>query len=58
MANDERPPGGFTEQEWAAARPWTAYLASVSDKRDIWEANKTRLPDPDQLQIGMKLIIP
>ena len=26
--------------------------------RDIWEANKTRLPDPDQLQIGMKLIIP
>jgi nucleoid-associated protein YgaU len=26
--------------------------------RDIWEANKTRLPDPDKLQIGMKLIIP
>jgi len=26
--------------------------------RDIWEANKTRLRDPDQLQVGMKLIIP
>lgn len=26
--------------------------------RDIWEANQTRLRDPDQLQIGMKLIIP
>lgn len=26
--------------------------------RDIWEANKTRVPDPDKLQTGMKLIIP
>ncbi|MFQ5805415.1 MAG: LysM peptidoglycan-binding domain-containing protein [Phycisphaerae bacterium] len=26
--------------------------------RDIWEANKTRLPDPDKLPIGLKLIIP
>lgn len=26
--------------------------------RDIWEANKTRVPDPDKLQVGMKLIIP
>jgi nucleoid-associated protein YgaU len=26
--------------------------------RDIWEANKTRLRDPDTLLVGMKLIIP
>jgi nucleoid-associated protein YgaU len=26
--------------------------------RDIWEANKTRVPDPDRLLIGTKLIIP
>ena len=26
--------------------------------KDIWEANRTRLPDPDQLRVGMKLIIP
>jgi nucleoid-associated protein YgaU len=26
--------------------------------RDIWEANKTRVSDPDQLPIGTKLIIP
>jgi nucleoid-associated protein YgaU len=26
--------------------------------REIWEANKTRLPDPDKLPIGIKLIIP
>jgi nucleoid-associated protein YgaU len=26
--------------------------------REIWEANKNRLADPDKLQVGMKLIIP
>jgi len=26
--------------------------------RDIWEANRTRVPDPDRLRVGMKLIIP
>jgi nucleoid-associated protein YgaU len=26
--------------------------------RDIWEANKNRLADPDKLSVGMKLIIP
>jgi nucleoid-associated protein YgaU len=26
--------------------------------KDIWEANRTRLPDPDKLLVGMKLIIP
>jgi nucleoid-associated protein YgaU len=26
--------------------------------RDIWEANKNRLADPNKLQVGMKLIIP
>lgn len=26
--------------------------------REIWEANKTRLPDPNKLPVGMKLIIP
>ena len=26
--------------------------------KDIWEANRTRLPDPDRLSVGMKLIIP
>jgi nucleoid-associated protein YgaU len=26
--------------------------------RDIWEANKNRLTDPNKLQVGMKLIIP
>lgn len=26
--------------------------------RDIWEANRNRLADPDQLVVGMKLIIP
>ncbi len=26
--------------------------------RDIWEANQTRLRDPDQLPMGTKLIIP
>lgn len=26
--------------------------------REIWEANRNRIPDPDQLRVGMKLIIP
>ena len=26
--------------------------------REIWEANRTRLPDPNKLPVGMKLIIP
>ena len=26
--------------------------------RDIWEANRARLANPDKLQVGMKLIIP
>ena len=26
--------------------------------REIWEANKTRVPDPNHLPVGMKLIIP
>jgi 5'-nucleotidase/UDP-sugar diphosphatase len=26
--------------------------------RDIWEANKTRVPDPNKLRVGTKLIIP
>jgi nucleoid-associated protein YgaU len=26
--------------------------------RDIWEANRTRLPDPNKLSIGTRLIIP
>ena len=26
--------------------------------RDIWEANKNRVPDPDKLAVGIKLIIP
>lgn len=26
--------------------------------RDIWEANKTRVPDPNKLQVGTRLIIP
>jgi len=26
--------------------------------KDIWEANRTRLPDPNKLSAGMKLIIP
>jgi len=26
--------------------------------KDIWEANRTRLPDPNKLSVGMKLIIP
>ena len=37
-----RPPGGFTEDEWAAARPWNEYLDSVEDKRDVWLANAKR----------------
>ncbi len=26
--------------------------------RDIWETNKNRVPDPDKLSVGVKLIIP
>jgi nucleoid-associated protein YgaU len=26
--------------------------------KDIWEANRARLSDPDKLSVGMKLIIP
>jgi nucleoid-associated protein YgaU len=26
--------------------------------RDIWEANRNRIPDPDKIAVGMKLIIP
>jgi 5'-nucleotidase len=26
--------------------------------RDIWEANRNRISDPDQIAVGMKLIIP
>ena len=26
--------------------------------KDIWEANRTRLPDPNKLSVGTKLIIP
>lgn len=36
-------PGGFTEDEWAAARPWAAYLASVRAHRDLWEAHARRM---------------
>ena len=31
------PPGGFTEEEWAAASSFPDYLASLEEKRDLWE---------------------
>lgn len=31
--------GGFTVQEWDAARPWDVYLSSVEERRDLWESN-------------------
>ena len=34
------------------------FYSDQSRWRHIWEANKARLPDPDKLQVGMKLIIP
>ena len=41
-------PGGFTEEEWRAARPWPEYLASVAANRDLWEAHARRVvPDED-----------
>lgn len=42
MPSTERPPGGFTEEEWSAARPWADYLAAVTQKRDIWESRAQR----------------
>ena len=33
---------GFSQEEWDAAKPWTAYLETVEDKRDIWLANVKR----------------
>jgi hypothetical protein len=36
-------PGGFTQEEWEAARSWTDYLAAVETHRDLWEANARRL---------------
>ena len=33
---------GFSDEEWAAALPWADYLATVKEKRDIWEANARR----------------
>jgi len=42
MISTERPPGGFTEEEWNAALGWDAYLASLASKRDVWEANARR----------------
>jgi len=41
-------PAGFTEAEWAAARPWDAYLETVAEIRDLWLANCRRAAvDPD-----------
>jgi hypothetical protein len=39
---DAHPPGGFTDAEWDAALFADAYIASVKDKRDLWEANWNR----------------
>jgi nucleoid-associated protein YgaU len=34
------------------------YYSDQSRWRDIWYANQTRVPDPDKLFVGTKLIIP
>lgn len=42
---------GFTNAEWAAARPWDAYLETVTEKRDLWLANCRRAAvDPDDAE--------
>jgi hypothetical protein len=38
----DHTPAGFTEAEWAAARPWDAYLETVKEKRDLWLASCRR----------------
>lgn len=38
----DHTPAGFTEAEWAAARPWDAYLDTVVELRDLWLANCRR----------------
>ena len=34
------------------------YYGDQGRWRDIWDANRTRLPNPDTIYVGMKLIIP
>lgn len=36
-------PGGFNDEEWEAARPWPAYLAGVTQRRELWETHARRL---------------
>ena len=36
-------PGGFTSEEWEAARPWAAYLGAVETNRDLWAAHARRM---------------
>ncbi|MHC4729195.1 MAG: thioredoxin family protein [Planctomycetota bacterium] len=44
----EHHPADLTQAEWAAARPWDAYLDAVAEKRDLWLANCRRAAvDPD-----------
>lgn len=42
MDPQPRPAGGFTPEEWNAALSWSDYLASVAEKRDVWESNARR----------------
>ncbi len=34
------------------------YYANQSRWRDIWQANRSQLPDPNKLRVGMELVIP
>jgi len=56
MEIDERPRCGFSAREWDAARPWSDYLASVSDKRDIWEANTRRAKVGDDARARLEAL--
>ncbi|MCK4342603.1 MAG: LysM peptidoglycan-binding domain-containing protein [Phycisphaerae bacterium] len=35
-----------------------AYYNDQSKWKDIWQANRTRVPDPNKLEVGTNLIIP
>jgi nucleoid-associated protein YgaU len=35
-----------------------AYYNNESKWRDIWDANRSQIPNPDQISVGMQLVMP
>ena len=49
-------PGGFTSEEWEAARPWSAYQAHIEENRDLWDAHARRVTLDDDARARLEAL--